>query len=407
MNVRELIRTTPVRTRMAWIGAVAFASGFPFGLINETIPVYLRSEGAGLVEVGLVATVTLPWTIKFLWAPLVDRVGSRRLWVTGCLALLSVLTLLVGHADVHALAPRFWLLLTVMVTLSATQDIAIDAYTIETTTERELGVANSVRIALYRVAMFVAGGLLIYIAGRASWPIAFTVGAAVLAALALAAFALPTATDTGATQQSLWEPIVALLRRPGIGFVILFALIFKLDVAFLEPMMRPFWVDRGLSLEEIGAALTTGRIIATIAGATLGGVLTSRWGIRTALWALGAVQALSALGYFGAAVTAGKPAVYAAAFFENFAAGLGTAAFVAYLMSVAERRFAATQYALLSALMAVTRGGAGAVAGTMAERLGYAPYFVIAFLLGLPAFLLIPFLRRSARPDELSDAPAA
>jgi PAT family beta-lactamase induction signal transducer AmpG len=233
------------------------------------------------------------------------------------------------------------------------------------------------------------------------------VGAAVLAALALAAFALPTATDTGARQQSLWEPIAALLRRPGIGFVILFALIFKLDVAFLEPMMRPFWVDRGLSLEEIGAALTTGRIVATIAGATLGGVLTSKWGIRTALWALGAVQAFSALGYFGAAVSAGKAAVYAAAFFENFAAGLGTAAFVAYLMSVAERRFAATQYALLSALMAVTRGGAGAVAGTMAERLGYAPYFVIAFLLGLPAFLLIPFLRRSARPDELSDAPAA
>ena len=394
-------------TKFTLIAALYVSQAIPLGFFIVAIPAILRWQGLSLRGVGMLSAIAFPWLIKFLWAPLVDRVGSRRLWITGCLALLSVLTLLVGHPDVHALAPRFWLLLTVMVTLSATQDIAIDAYTIETTTEQELGVANSVRIALYRVAMFVAGGLLIYIAGRASWPIAFTVGAAVLAALALAGFALPTATDTGATHQSLWEPIAALLRRPGIGFVILFALIFKLDVAFLEPMMRPFWVDRGLSLEEIGAALTTGRIIATIAGATLGGVLTSKWGIRTALWALGAVQAFSALGYFGAAVTAGKAAVYAAAFFENFAAGLGTAAFVAYLMSVAERRFAATQYALLSALMAVTRGGAGAVAGTMAERLGYAPYFVIAFLLGLPAFLLIPFLRRSARPDELSDAPAA
>jgi PAT family beta-lactamase induction signal transducer AmpG len=400
---RDLIRDSSTRTRLAWIGAIAFASGFPFGLINETIPVYLRSEGAGLVQVGLVSSVTLPWTIKFLWAPLVDRVGSRRLWITACLALLSVLTLLVGHANVHALAPRFWLLLTVMVTLSATQDIAIDAYTIETTTERELGVANSVRIALYRVAMFIAGGLLIFIAGRSSWRLAFTVGAVLLAVLAAFGMALPTVTTATASHRSIWEPIQALFRRPGIGLVILFALIFKLDVALLEPMMRPFWVDRGLSLEEIGAVLTTGRIVATIAGAVLGGVLTTRWGIRTALWALGGVQAFSALGYFAAATfSVSKGAVYAAAFFENFAAGLGTAAFVAYLMSVAERRFAATQYALLSALMALTRSGAGAVSGRMAESLGYGPYFLVTFLLGLPAFALIPLLRRSARPDEVS-----
>ncbi len=405
MTPRDLIRDSSTRTRLAWIGAIAFASGFPFGLINETIPVYLRSEGAGLVQVGLVSSVTLPWTIKFLWAPLVDRIGTRRIWITGCLVLLSLLTLLVGHADVHALAPRFWLLLTIMVTLSATQDIAIDAYTIETTTERELGVANSVRIALYRVAMFVAGGLLIFIAGRANWTLAFTVGAILLALLAVGGFALPTVKETGTTHRDIWEPIRALFRRPGIGLVILFALIFKLDVALLEPMMRPFWVDRGLSLEEIGAVLTTGRIVATIAGAVLGGVLTTRWGIGTALWSLGGVQAFSALGYFAAATfTSSKSAVYAAAFFENFAAGLGTAAFVAYLMSVAERRFAATQYALLSALMAVTRSGAGAVSGAMAESLGYGPYFLVTFLLGLPAFALIPLLRRSARPDEVSAA---
>lgn len=405
MTPRDLLRDTSTRTRLAWIGAIAFASGFPFGLINETIPVYLRSEGAGLVQVGLVSSITLPWTIKFLWAPLVDRVGSRRLWITACLALLSVLTLLVGHANVHAIAPRFWLLLTIMVTLSATQDIAIDAYTIETTTERELGVANSVRIALYRVAMFAAGGLLIYIAGRSSWRLAFTVGAVLLAALAVCGLTLPTVPRTAATRGAIWEPVRALLRRPGIGFVILFALLFKLDVAFLEPMMRAFWVDRGLTLEEIGAVLTTGRIVATIAGAMLGGVLTSRWGIGRALWRLGAVQAFSALGYFAAATfSASKSAVYAAAFFENFAAGLGTAAFVAYLMSVAERRFAATQYALLSALMALTRSGAGAASGGLANALGYGPYFLASFLFGLPAFALIPLLHRAARPDEVTPA---
>ena len=298
----SLLRDTPLRTRLAWIGGVALASGFPYGLITETLPVYLRSEGASLVQVGLTATVTLPWTIKFLWAPLVDRVGTRRLWITACLALLSVLTLLVGHVNIHALAPQFWLLLTVMVALSATQDIAIDAYTIETTTERELGVANSVRIALYRIAMFAAGGLLIVIAGRSSWRLAFTIGALLLAGLAVITAFLPATRGAGSREhKGIWQPILALLRRPGIGFVIVFALTFKLDLALLEPMMKAFWVDRGLSLEEIGAVLTTGRIIATIAGATLGGVLTTRWGIRTALWALGAVQAFSAVGYWAAA----------------------------------------------------------------------------------------------------------
>ena len=400
----SLLRDTPLRTRLAWIGGVALASGFPYGLITETLPVYLRSEGASLVQVGLTATVTLPWTIKFLWAPLVDRVGTRRLWITACLALLSVLTLLVGHVNIHALAPQFWLLLTVMVALSATQDIAIDAYTIETTTERELGVANSVRIALYRIAMFAAGGLLIVIAGRSSWRLAFTIGALLLAGLAVITAFLPATRGAGSREhKGIWQPILALLRRPGIGFMIVFALTFKLDLALLEPMMKAFWVDRGLSLEEIGAVLTTGRIIATIAGATLGGVLTTRWGIRTALWALGAVQAFSAVGYWAAAsLAASHTAVYAAAFFESFAAGMGTAAFVAYLMSVAERRYAATQYALLSALMALTRSAVGGLSGTMAGHLGYGRFFLVTFALGLPAFLLIPFLARAARPDEVS-----
>lgn len=355
------------------------------------------------MEVGLVSAVTFPWTFKFAWAPLVDRVGTRRLWITACLAGLSVLTLVVGHADVRSIAPGFWLLLAVMVTLSATQDIAIDAYTIEATTDRELGVANSVRIALYRIAMFTAGGALLWLAGRLGWDVSFTIGALLLAGLAAASLALPSTRRGAKAPEPIWEPIRALLARPGIAAVIVFALLFKLDIALLEPMMRPFWVDRGLTLEEIGAFLTTGRILATVVGAVLGGILTTRWGIGKALWALGAVQALSSLGYWtAAALSTSKWGVVAAALFENFAAGMGTAAFVAYLMSVAERRFAATQYALLSALLALSRSAAGAISGAMAERLGYAPYFLLTFFLGLPAFALIPLLRRADRPREFS-----
>jgi MFS transporter, PAT family, beta-lactamase induction signal transducer AmpG len=163
-------------------------------------------------------------------------------------------------------------------------------------------------------------------------------------------------------------------------------------------MTRPFWVDRGFSLEEIGALLTTGRIIATVAGAVLGGVLTSRWGIFHALWRLGLIQALSSLGYAAAAaLPASKPVIIGAALFESFAHGLGTAAFVAFLMSVCERRYAATQYAVLSALLALSRTLAGAASGAIAENLGYAHYFFLTFLLGLPAFALLPWIRGASR----------
>ncbi|HJP57717.1 MAG TPA: MFS transporter [Gemmatimonadales bacterium] len=392
----------PLAVRLGWIALVAFASGFPYGFVNDALPIYLRSEGAGLVKVGLVAAVSFPWTFKFIWSPLVDRVGTRRQWIVACLAALAALTLLVAAADVHALAPGFWFLLVAMTTLSATQDVAIDAFTIESTSEAELGAANSVRIALYRGAMFVAGGAVVWLAGRAGWRAAFTAAAAIVGGLAVAALFLPSVRRVQtADRQPIWEPVRALLRRPGIWLVIAFALIFKLDVAALEPMMRPFWVDRGLSLEEIGGALTLARTLATVGGAVIGGVLTTRWGIRRALWALGAVQACSALGYWAAATFfAGQAAVFGAAIFENFAAGLATAAYLAYLMSLCERRFAATQFALLSALLAVTRSVAGAASGTLAEHLGYSTYFLITFLVGLPAFLLIPFLSRVARPPE-------
>lgn len=385
----------PLPVRLTWLAALSFASGFPFGLVNEMLPVYLRTHGAGLVEIGLVSAASFPWTFKFLWSPLVDRLGTRRQWIAACMAGLTTLTLVLAWVDLAHLARWFWILLVAMVTLSATQDIAIDAYTIEATSTRELGVANSVRIGAYRVAMFIAGGLLIWLAGRTDWPTSFQAGTAILGALTLATLLLPPAERGEANRGSIWEPLRALLSRRDIWVIVLFALLFKLDIAAMEPMTRPFWVDRGFTLEEIGAILTTGRIVATVSGAVLGGILTTRWGIFRALWVLGVVQALSSLGYAGAATAApSKPLMVAVALFENFAAGLGTAAFIAFLMSVCERRYAATQYAVLSALLALTRTLAGAASGGLAERFGYAHYFLLTFVLGLPAFALLPRLRR-------------
>jgi PAT family beta-lactamase induction signal transducer AmpG len=389
----------PLRIRLSWIGAIAFASGFPFGLVNETVPIYLRSQGASLVEIGQLAKLSLPWSLKWLWAPLVDRLGTRRQWIAACLTALAALTWAIGTLGSGQLGPELWVILALIVLLSATQDVAIDAYTIQSTTTRELGVANSVRITLYRIGMLTAGGLLVWLAGRIGWSQSFSVGALLLAGLAICALFLPTVGATG-HPSTLWEPLRELLSRKGIGTVIVFALIFKLDIAALEPMMRPFWVDRGLTLAEIGAVVTSGRLIATIAGAALGGIFTTRYGIFTGLWVLGLVQAISALVYWMAAAgDSSKPVLIGAAYFESFAAGLGTSAYLAFLMSVCEKRYAATQFAVLSALLALTRWIAGDMSGGLAERLGYANYFLLTFFLGLPAFALIPRLKGRERRE--------
>ena len=357
-----------------------------------------------LAGIGLATGASMPWVLKFLWAPFVDRLGSRRAWIRVCLLLLAVVTALLAGADPAHHGAKLGALLLFYVTLSATQDIAIDAYTIETTSGRELGVANSVRIAAYRGASFVSSALLVYIAAQGGWSIAFLAGAGITALLALGSLVLPETSRGSQHTQALGEPIAALLRRPGIWAVVLFALLFKLDISAMDPMTKPFWLAGGLSLSQI-AALTTGRLIATLVGATLGGVLATRIGIFRALWTMGLVQLLSSLGYaLAAAMPAHRGLISAAALFENFAAGLGTAAFLAFLMSVCERRYAATQFALLSAMYALSRWAVGVASGVLAERMGFAHYFLLTFALGVPAYGLLPWVRNASAPSESATA---
>ena len=353
-----------------------------------------------LAAIGLATGASMPWVLKFLWAPLIDRYGERRTWIRACLLLLAATTAVFAAADPTRHGAALAALLLLYVTLSATQDVAVDAYTIETTSGRELGVANSVRIGAYRAASFVSSALLVYVAARRGWDAAFVVAAGITGALAAAAFLLPETRRESRPAQSLAEPIAALLGRPGVWAVILFALTFKLDISAMDPMTKPFWIAAGLSLSEI-AVLTTGRLIATLAGAALGGVLATRIGLFRALWTMGLVQLLSSLGY---ALAAGLPAdrvvISAAALFENFAAGLGTAAFLAFLMSVCERRYAASQFALLTAVYALSRWAVGLLSGVLAERLGYAHYFLFTFALGVPAYALLPWIRHATLEEE-------
>jgi PAT family beta-lactamase induction signal transducer AmpG len=363
------------------------------------VPVLLRAGGASLAQIGLLSTLSLPWALKFLWAPAVDRLGTRRRWIAASQLGLAAVLLLMAWSGA-SIGPAYFGLLLALVALSATQDVAVDAYTIEVMDRDELGPANGARVTAYRLGMIVAGGVLVAASAPLGWTAVLLVAAAVfLAAAGLSAF-LPATRSERPEHGPLLEPLRELVTRPGIAAAGLFVLTFKLGDLALTPMVKPFWLDSGYSVQQIGWVQTTLGVGASIVGALVGGAATRRLGAFHALWVLGLVQALSNLTYYAAALAgAPVPLMYTAGVVEQFTGGMGTAAFLTYLMTLSARRFAATQFALLSALYRLGGIGAGTLSGVLAERLGYSSYFLLTFGLALPAFALLPWVNRSAARD--------
>ena len=390
---------------MYWVAILYFAEGFPFGLIKDALPVFFRVHGVRLADIGLLTLVGLPWSLKFLWAPAVDLWGRRRTWILGCQTLLIVGILALLAVDPSRVTAVLWVLLFSLAILSATQDIAVDAYTIELLDEEEMGPANGLRVTTYRIALISAGGALVALAGLTGWPTAFVAAAVLMGGAVLLSWRMPRpsqprgsgipARGVDALQNGVWTPLRQFFAHPGFISVLCFILLYKLGDMALGPMVRPFWVDRHFSMLQIGAVPGTLGVVTTVLGALLGGSLTKRWGVIRALWLLGIAQAASNLTY--AAVAAFPPSttlMYTASVVESFCGGLGTAPFLAFLMSICDKTHAATQYALLSALFAPVGLAAATVSGWAVERLGYTAYFSLTFFLAWPALLLLPWVRR-------------
>ncbi len=390
-----------LRRKLILVSLLYFAEGLPFGIAIDALPIYFRLHGISLETIGLMSLLGLPWTFKVLWAPLVDRFGERRHWIAGAAFSMALLLALLPFVPVEQPTLMLWALLLAFTTASATQDIAIDAWTIGLLDPGEEGPGNGVRVMAYRVGLIAAGGGLVVLAGRERWPLAFGLAAVVLSVLAVLALLAPEESRRQPSEQKaggVFAPVVDWLTRPGAWVLFVFVLTFKLGDAALGPMVKPFWLDRGLSVEEIGFVSTTLGTVASVVGALAGGLITRRYGIVPALWSLGAAQALSNLGYAAVAFTgAGWEAIWAASLLESTTGGLGTASFMAFLMSVCDRRQAATEYALLSAVFGLGRTLSGALSGIAAARFGYATFFLFTFLLALPAFALIPAAGRFVR----------
>jgi PAT family beta-lactamase induction signal transducer AmpG len=405
----------PLRRKLAWIALLYFAEGMPFGIVKEVLPVYFRVHGVSLTEIGLLSLLGVPWTLKVLWSPLVDRFGERRHWISACLVLLGALLFASTGFEPSRAALGLWAVLLAFTIVSATQDVAIDAFAIGLVDEGEEGDANGVRVTAYRVALIAVGGGLVALAGPYGWNAVLTAAALVFLLLAACAWRAPEVRIAPEKRRGGAAALRRWLLRAGAPAVFAFVLVYKLGDAAMGPMVKPFWLDRGLAAAEVGLVSTSFGVAATIAGALVGGRLTDRWGIFAGLWVLGLAQATSNLGYAAVAwidpppptlavasladvwAALGEPAramIYAASVLESFTAGLGTAAFLAFLMHVCEKEHAAVQYALLSAVFALSRDAAGAASGWATTRLGYGGYFLLTFALALPAYGLLPWVRQ-------------
>ena len=401
-------------TKLTWVAILYFAEGFPFGIVNDALPVFFRVHGVRLADIGLLSLVGLPWMLKFLWAPAVDLLGQRRTWVVGCQVFLTLGLLAILVVDPSHVSMILWAVVLGLAFFSATQDIAIDAYTIELLEQSEMGPANGVRVTAYRIALIASGGLFVALAGLIGWRGTFVFAAVLMGSSCLVSLRLPhprpmdrarAPSRSPVVEQVLLMPLRQFFEHRGFVLVMLFVLTFKLGDMALGPMVRPFWVDRQFSLVQIGAIPGTLGVLGTILGALLGGGLTARWGTIRALFVLGILQAGSNLVYAAAAALPPSiPLMYTASIVESFCGGLGTAPFLAFLMSICSKAHAATQYALLSALFGLTRVAAGAVSGWAAEGMGYAAYFTLTFFLAWPALLLLPWVRRwtAARTSDIS-----
>jgi len=384
-----------------------FSEGFPFGIATEAVNAYLSFMKVDLATIGLISSVGLIWSLKFLWAPLIDTAGTYRIWIFGSLIVLSISIAALG---VFAPAsPAFWGVLIVLVFASATQDIAIDALAIRITPTDLLGVVNSARVAAYRAAMLAGPAGVGLVAASFGWRAGFFAAAAIpLIVLAILAFTTPA--ERGVSEQREGNPLKALakwLQRPNALILLAVILLYRLGDNALTPMIRPYWVERGFSVTEVATVTHTLGMICTILGAIAGGLFVTRYGIYRSLLVLGIIQMLSNFAYATVAMTnAGRPAMYGAAIIETFCGGLATAAFLSFLMFICDRDNAATEYAILSAVFAAGRTFAFALSGYLAKDLGFANYYWLTAALALPGLALLPQIRERLSPTATAAANA-
>ena len=409
LTMRESVVQALASWRTAAVSLLSFASGLPLGLVWIAIPDWMRSVGVDIRIVGLFTLAQAPWAYKMVWAPLMDRytpplLGRRRGWALVAQIVLSALILMLAGLGHHPDTPWVVLALTLALAFTAaSQDIAIDAYTVEVLKKQEQGAVVGARIAFYRAAMYVAGGVSITLAGATSWPLANALMALLFLPMMLITWKAPPPPRTFAPPKTLreavWHPFLGFLARHRALEILAFVLLYKIADNLAEGLLRPFLFDKGFSAFDRGISLATIGLLGIVGGTFIGGLWTNVMGLGRSLWFFGFLQIFSNLGYV---ILAGFPTgpdhppdqlqtfgMYAALSFEKFTSGLGTGAFSVLLLRMTQKRFSATQYALFTSMFAIPRIVAGPIAGFAEHAYGWQWFFWGTILAGIPGLLML------------------
>jgi PAT family beta-lactamase induction signal transducer AmpG len=397
---------------------LGFSSGLPFYLTSKTLQAWMTTAKVDLATIGFFSLVTLPYSLKFVWAPVMDRfvppfLGRRRGWV-----LITQLLLLVVIAAMALHDPRTGLKMLAInaiaiAFLSASQDISLDAYRTDVLETREMGAGAAIFVLGYRVALLVTGGLALYLADRIPWPSVYLVLAALMLIGILTTFLAPEPILRDQPPRSLYEAVILpfgeFFQRNGIGralLVLLFIVLYKYADSLAGSMTTPFLLKTGFTQTEVAAAFGVAGLIATIVGTLAGGVAIGKWGINRSLYVFVVFQGLSNLTYYYLAMSSeSRWFMTTAVVVENFGYGLVTGAMTAFLMVMCNKRFTATQFALLSSLMAASRDLLVAPGGKIAESAGWPTFFLITVAMAIPPLLLLPFIAPWSRDVPIGAAP--
>jgi MFS transporter, PAT family, beta-lactamase induction signal transducer AmpG len=393
--------------KMAALIFLGFASGLPFNLIGngKAFQAWMTASGVDLTTIGLFSMVGLPYSLKFLWAPVLDRyvppiLGRRRGWL-----LITQILLLVAIAAMSVHNPRTGLQALainaiLIAVFSASQDIAGDAYRTDVLEDREMGAGAAIWVLGYRIALLVTGSLAFILAERLTWGVVYLLLSALMLAGIITTFLAPEPVSPEAPPKTLGEAVVLpfadFFQRSGPGFgilVLVFIVLYKYSDALAGSMTTPFLLKTGFTQTEVGVALGGVGLFSIIAGSLVAGFAIARIGVNKSMWLFAIFQALSNLTYYGLALAGRNHSFMVMAIIvENFGFGLVSSALVAYIMSMCNRRFSATQFALLSSLVAASRDILVAPGGKIAESMGWPTFFLITVVAGLPCIALLPFI---------------
>jgi PAT family beta-lactamase induction signal transducer AmpG len=379
-----------------------FASGMPLYVLFQLVPAWLRDSGVSLAEIGLFALVGVPYTWKFLWAPLMDRwippfLGRRRGWM---LIFQVALLFSIGMLGMYRPEQSTWLIAWVAVAVaffSASQDVALDAYRREILPDEELGLGNAIHVQAYRISSLVPGSLALILADHLPWSSVFWITGGFMA-VGVVMTAVISEPDTelpppSGLRQAVIAPFAEYLQRRGWNGLLLvlgFMFLYKIGDNMATALATPFYLDIGFSKTQIGLVAKHAALWPAIFGGLLGGVIMIRLGINRSLWLFGVVQVVSILGF--AVLASSGPVLWVLAAvisFEYLGVGMGTAAFTAFIARETSRTYAATQFALFTALAALPRTFANASTGVIVEQTGWTNFFLLCALLAIPGMLLL------------------